>query len=79
MDKMYKERIVQIDARIADLNAHRSMWSKAGSGKMTMQAISEINFLEAEKASILDGTQRKIDMIDNQIKGYQEQKSCFIK
>lgn len=104
MEEKYVNRLAEIEQRIADLNAHRSMWSRAGGGKKAMQAVVEIEELKAEKARILDGSQEKIDKIEeqinelkqlkvqchaisfikkmklsNEIKGYEQQKSSFMK
>lgn len=104
MEEKYVNRLAEIEQRIADLNAHRSMWSRAGGGKMSMEALSEINALKAEKDRIINGTQEKIDEIQghirdleqlkaqchaisfikkmklsNEIKGYEQQKSSFMK
>ena len=67
MEEKYKSRLVEIDNRINDLTAHLSMWSRAGGGKMAMQAVVEIDSLKAEKERILDGSQVKIDKIQEQI------------
>lgn len=104
MESKYKARLVEIDDRIASLKSHMSMWSRAGSDKMSMEALREINTLKAEKARIMNGTQEKIDefqehiseleqlkaqchalnfikkmRLNSEIKGYQKQKSRFIK
>ena len=71
----YKERLVEIEERIEDLKAHMNMWSRAGGGRMSMQAISEIDSLEAEKARILDGSQEKIDKIQGHISELQQLKA----
>lgn len=77
----YAPRLYEIDARIEDLKAHMSMWSRAGGrgGAMAMQAVSEINELKAEKERILNGTQAKIDKISKKIKSLQEQKQQVAK
>lgn len=75
MEKRYEERIAEIDARIADLNAHRGMWAKSGGGKMAMQAVTEIEELKAEKARIMDGSQKKIDKIQEHISELQQLKA----
>lgn len=43
------------------------MWNRAGGGRMAMQAVAEIDSLKAEKERILDGSQVKIDYIQEQI------------
>ena len=63
----YEGRLIEIDERIADLNEHITMWSRAGGGRMAMQAVSEINSLKEEKDRILNGTQEKIDVIQDKI------------
>lgn len=65
----YATRIKEIDARIDDLKAHMTMWSRAGGrgGAMAMQAYGEIKELEREKERILNGTQEKIDAIEQEI------------
>lgn len=77
----YASRLYEIDARIADLKAHMSMWGRAGGrgGAMAMQAVSEINELKAEKERILNGTQAKIEKISKKIKSLQEQKQQVAK
>lgn len=52
----YKQRLIEIDARVADLLSHMSMWGKAGAGRMAMEASKEIDELNAEKNRILNGT-----------------------
>ena len=68
-DGPYKERLVEIDNRISGLNKQRLMWAKAGGvgGSMAMQAIGEIKNLEAEKRRILDGSQLKVEELQNKI------------
>lgn len=70
--------MIEIDNRIEDLTAHMSLWSRAGGGKMVMQAVEEINSLKAEKARILDGSQVKIDKIEAQISELKKMKvQCY--
>jgi len=72
MEEKYKNRLIEIDDRIKDLNAHMSMWSRAGSGKMAMQATTELELLKAERERILDGTQVRVDEIQNKINELKE-------
>lgn len=52
--------VAEIDARIQDLNAHRSMWARAGGmgGAMAMKAVGELEDLQNKKYDILYGTHR---------------------
>ena len=75
MEEKYASRLVAIDARIDDLSAHMGMWSRAGGGKMAMQAVAEIEALKAEKNRILDGSQVKIDEIQEHIRELKELKA----
>ena len=75
MEQKYKARLVEIDDRIEGLKSHMSMWSKAGGGKMSMEALSEINALKAEKDRIINGTQEKIDEIQGHIRDLEQLKA----
>ena len=68
-EKKYAKRLREIDDRIEHLSSHMTMWSRAGGrgGAMAMQALGEINELKREKERILNGTQAKIDEIEQQI------------
>ena len=68
-EKKYKKRLREIDDRIEHLSSHMTMWGRAGGrgGAMAMQALGEINELKREKERILNGTQAKIDEIEQQI------------
>ncbi len=68
-EKKYAKRLREIDDRIEHLSSHMTMWSRAGGrgGAMAMQALGEINELKREKERILNGTQAKIDDIEQQI------------
>lgn len=68
-EKKYAKRLKEIDDRIEHLKDHMTMWSRAGGrgGAMAMQALGEINELKREKERILNGTQAKIDDIEQQI------------
>lgn len=65
----YAARVKEIDARIDDLKVHMTMWGRAGGrgGSMAMQALGEINELKREKERILNGTQEKIDNLEQEI------------
>lgn len=75
MEKRYEDRLVEIDARIADLKAHRRMWIRASSPDIAIQAVREIDALNAEKSRILDGSQEKIDKIQEHICELQQLKA----
>ena len=79
MEEKYKNRLVEIDNRINDLTAHMTMWNRAGGGRMAMQAVAEIDSLKAEKERILDGSQVKIDNIQEQINGLKNLKPFLYK
>ena len=68
-EKKYAKRLKEIDDRIEHLSSHMTMWSRAGGrgGAMAMQALGEINELKREKERILNGTQAKIDELEQQI------------
>ena len=67
-EKKYAKRLREIDDRIDHLSSHMTMWGRAGGrgGAMAMQALGEINELKREKERILNGTQAKIDEIEQQ-------------
>ena len=75
MDQKYESRLIEIDNRIEALKSHMFMWARAGGGKMSMEALSEINALKAEKDRIINGTQEKIDEIQGHIRDLEQLKA----
>ena len=69
MEEKYQRRLLEIDKRIEDLENHITMWLKAGGrgSRMAGDARQEIANLKLEKERILDGTQEKIDKIEEKI------------
>ena len=63
----YQKRLNEIDERIANLETHIPMWSKAGAGEKSARALEEISALKKEKERILNGTQEEYEKIESKI------------
>ncbi len=77
MDEAKKKRISEIDARIAGLEEHISMWRAAGGAgiRMAGEAHIEIERLMLEKEDLINGTNKlKIHELDLKLRQLQSLK-----